>query len=107
MGLGSKTWLLEDLPCGREHALREGESPPCFFPPEDGRLIRKFGCPAYAKMKDSIEKVKAEAYKGNFGFVAFVVKKGPRCELVAFSHDPDEDDLWGEYGDDLVAIVPV
>jgi hypothetical protein len=107
MKINTKIWYLEELPCYRENALCNGESPPCLFPSEDGLLIKEFDCPAYVKMKDSIERIKTEAYQAGYGFVAFVVRKGPRCELVAFSRDPNEDDLRKQYGDDLIAIVPV
>lgn len=36
-----------------------------------------------------------------------VVRKSPRCELVAFAREPDEMELLAEYGDDLVAVVPI
>ena len=69
--------------------------------------IKEITCPACAKMKDSIEDIKTRAYQDGYDYVAWVVRQGPRCELVAFAREPDEMELLAEYGDDLVAIVPI
>jgi hypothetical protein len=111
MKIEVRTWFfdrhLENLPCFREHALGEHESPPCLPCSKDIPLIRQDICPTYAKMKDQIERVKTEAYKSGYGFVAFVVLKGPVCGLVAFRSCLDEDYIRTEYGDDLIVVVPV
>lgn len=115
MKIDVRTWFLksplENLPCYLEHAIGEHESPPCLLRSNDMPLISnqtECSCPAYAKMKDhQIESIKSEAYKSGYGYVAYVVLKGPRCGLVAFRNNLDEYYLRTEYGDDLLAVVPV
>ena len=107
MGTALRSWALSELPCHKAKALREGETPPCLRSPEEDRVIKEIACPACAKMKDSIEDIKTWAYQGGYDYVAWVVRQGPRCELVAFAREPDEVDLLAKYGDDLVAIVPI
>jgi len=107
MGTALRSWALSELPCHKAKALPEGEIPPCLRSPEEDRVIKEIACPACAKMKDSIEGIKTWAYQGGYDYVAWVVRQGPRCELVAFAREPDEVDLLAEYGNDLVAIVPI
>lgn len=107
MGIASRRWSLSKLPCHRANALREDESPPCLVSANEGSVIKEIACPACAKMKDSIDRIKNQAYKGGYDYVAWVVQKGPRCELVAFAEEPGELDLLAKYGDKLIAIVPI
>lgn len=107
MGTALRSWALPKLPCHKAKALREGETPPCLRPSEDIHVIKEIACPACVKMKDSIEGIKTQAYQGGYDYIAWVVRKGPSCELVAFAREPDEMELLAEYSDDLVAIVPI
>jgi hypothetical protein len=102
----TRKWALSQLPCMKSHALGESETPPC-LKSTDGHVIKEIACPACVAMKDAIEHIKSEAYRDGYGYVAWVVTKGPDCELVVFGREPDEADLLAKYGDDLVAVVPV
>lgn len=64
-------------------------------------------CPVSVKLRDSLEKIKGRSYRGGYSFVAWVVLKGPSCELVVSQNEPSAKDLKQRYGDRLVTVVPV
>jgi hypothetical protein len=104
--MDEQKWALSELPCMKSHALAEGEIPPC-LKSADEHVIKEIACPACSTMKNAIDHIKSEAYKDGCEYVAWVVTKGPHCELLVFGREPDEDDLIVKYGDDLIAVVPV
>jgi hypothetical protein len=90
----------------KSHALAEGAIPPC-LKSTDEHVVKEIACPACSTMKDAIESIKSEAYRDGYGYIAWVVTKGPHCELVVFGGEPDEVDLLAKYGDDLISVVPI
>jgi hypothetical protein len=64
-------------------------------------------CPMCDKLKVEIDSFQAQAYKAGYEYVAWVVTKGPNCELVTFASTPTEQELRDRFGNDLISIVPL
>lgn len=90
------------LPCSKEGCLAEGEVPLCMRG-GSGHI----SCPVSVKLRDSLEKIKGTGYRGGYSFMAWVVLKGPSCELVGFQNEPSAEELKQRYGDRLITIVPI
>lgn len=101
-----RRFTLSEPSCMKSNALAEGEIPPC-LKSTDEHIIKEIECPACLKMKGEIDQIISDSYRAGYSYVAWVVTKGPRCELIAFAREPDEADLLAKYGDDLIAVVPI
>lgn len=95
----------KELPCVEAGALPQGTTPECRKASSGEQLVKQIRCPMCDKLKVEMNSFKTQAYKAGYDYVAFVVRKGPRCELVTFAVEPDEEELRERYGTDLVSIV--
>lgn len=102
----ARKWALSQLPCMKSHALNAGDVPPCLSS-ADAHVVKEISCPACSAMHDEIERIKSEAYRDGYAYLAWIVTQGPHCELVAFGSEPDEVELLAKYGDALISVVPV
>ena len=92
------------LPCRKEQCIANDEVPPCIA----GNLdVSQFRCPTSVKLRESLNEIKGQGYRFGYTFVAWVVLKGPSCELICFQSEPDAEELKQRYGESLIAIVPV
>lgn len=52
------------------------------------------------KLKVEMDSFQTQAYKAGYDYIAWIVRKGPRCQLVTFASQPDEKELRQRYGKD-------
>lgn len=96
-----------NLPCVRAKALSQGEVPSCLQVSDEKSFIKHKKCPMCEKLKTEMESFQAQAYKGGYDYIAWVVTDGPNCELVTFASEPSDQELHERFGKELVAVVPV
>lgn len=97
----------KELPCIRLNAVAPGTTPRCLQASSGSQLIKWLHCPASEKLGAELERYKTSAYKGGYDYVAWVVTRKPKCELVMFAVEPTERELRRRYGKDLVSVVPL
>ncbi len=94
----------KELPCREGLGSANGEDPPCVSIKGD---FSNFRCPASVKLREPLEKVKGQSYRSGYSFAAWVVLKGPSCELVCFQSEPGAEELKQRYGERVIAVVPI
>ena len=97
----------KELPFVRAGALPKGATPECLKASNGRQLIKQLRCPMCDKLKVEMDSFQTQAYKAGYDYIAWIVRKGPRCQLVTFASQPDEKELRQRYGKDLVSIVPL
>ena len=98
----------KELPCIKFGALPEGTIPDCHKSELEQSLIKPLCCcPMCDKMSSEIDQIESSTYKAGYAYVAWVVRRGSKCELVAFQDEQDEETLRQRYGEDLIAVVPL
>lgn len=102
-----KTLFRKELPCVREKVLPNGALPPCQRSSSGKDLIKRLRCPVCIKLKSEMDSIQRQAYRAGYDYMAWIVKKGPKCELVTFALEPNEQELRQRYGKDLISVVPL
>jgi len=92
------------LPCHKEQCFGEDVTPRCLQP---GAAAEWITCPVSVKLRESIDRLESQCQRSGYAYMAWVVRRGPNCELVCFQHEPDERERRELYGDDLITIVPI
>lgn len=102
-----KSLFRKELPCIEAGALSREATPECLKTSSGEQLIKQIRCSMCDKLKVEINSFRTQAYKAGYDYVALIIRKGPRCELVTFAVEPDEKELRERYGKDLLAVVPL
>lgn len=95
------------LPCIKVGVFRDTESQPCLKDISNKGIIKELRCPVCDKLKTEMDSYQTQAYKAGYDYVAWVVTKGPNCELVTFASQPTEQELRDRFGKDLISVVPL